>query len=51
MRLILELDTDAEPVTGSLIDDRGICRTFVGLLELLSLVETLRAPRPGPGRE
>jgi hypothetical protein len=57
-RLTLELDIDAQPVSGQLQLDGSIARDFDGWLELTSLTETIRnmakasadTPRRGTGR-
>jgi hypothetical protein len=57
-RLTLELDIDAQPVSGQLQLDGSIARDFDGWLELTSLIETARntakasadTPRRGTGR-
>ena len=57
-RLTLELDIDAQPVSGQLQLDGSIARDFDGSLELTSLIETIRnaakasadTPRRGTGR-
>jgi hypothetical protein len=41
-RLTLELDIDAQPVSGQLQLDGSIPRDFDGWLELTSLIETIR---------
>lgn len=42
MRLVVDLESDVNPPSGWLTDEGGIRHRFVGLMQLLSLVETLR---------
>jgi hypothetical protein len=45
IRLTVDLDRDAEPPSGWIEDEHGERREFVGLLELISLLDS---PRAGP---
>jgi hypothetical protein len=47
MRLTIEILTRSQPIAGWLQPDGQPRREFVGMLELISLLEELREPPPG----
>jgi hypothetical protein len=46
MRLTIEIDPGSQPIAGWLQPDGGRKQEFVGMLELISLLEELRTQPP-----
>ena len=49
VRLTLGIDAEREPITGWIEDDLGSRRDFVGMLELVALLEGARRPHTAEG--
>jgi hypothetical protein len=48
IELTLRLRLGAEPISGCLEGERGVVSDFSGLLELVSLLDTIRRSGPAP---
>jgi hypothetical protein len=47
VRVVLDLDTDCEPICGSLTEDERPSRRFYGWLELAGLLQAVRTDSAG----